>query len=321
MTSSPTRMRALCVGFSLAALLAGIAHGYMSVRFAQRLTVDEEGWWVQGGSVVIVSLIGALLAATAGVSASRKTFWGVVGAILTMAAAALFVGYTASNSMGYTGFQVYSKTKPIELKNKQAKDIADLQNETAIKERQQLHDVMIRTYVTAKQPKDKATALADIEELGQKPVPLKEATPAEVAIVDPRAEVAKNLFGVDMDKAQALSIAALPILLIVGEILGPFLSTLLWPYSPHENNPRLRVTLRQLSAVEARSDVLADVAKSREFCITEYADRWGINKGQVSRWFDDWQAQGHIKQARRGRRIVAVAPKSNVVPIKGSGVA
>jgi hypothetical protein len=300
-------MKVFCFALGVAACVAALVHGYMSVRYAQRMTVDDEGWWVQGGAVVALSIIGGLFAFGAGLLAERRTFLGWVGAIVMMAIAVCFVGYTVSNSTGYAGWQVYSKTKPAEARRRNAEDTAAIQNKLTLDERKELRTELFRTYTTAAK-KDKDDVLSRIEALSQKPVTLQVAESSDVIVVDPRAEVAKNLLGVDTDKAQALSIAALPILLVVGELLGPFLSALLWPHSPQETNRRLSATLRQLSFAQAKTDVLSDCARGREICTTEYAQRWGVDKGQASKWLATIQSQGDIKRVRRGRRIVAVSP-------------
>jgi hypothetical protein len=306
-SNGATRMRVFCCVLGIAAGIAALVHGYMSVRYAQRLTVDDEGWWVQGGAVVALSIIGGIFSFGAGLLAERRTLLGWVGAVAMMAIAVCFVGYTVSNSTGYAGWQVYSKTKPAEARRKQAEDVAAIQNKFATDGRKELRTELFRTYTTAPK-KDRDDVQARIEALNEKPLTLQVPDAPDAAVIDPRAEVAKNLLGVDTDKAQALSIAALPILLVVGELLGPFLSALLWPHSDTQNDPRLNATLLQLSATKAKSDVLGDIARGREFCITEYAQKWGVDKGQVSRWFSDWDQAGDIRKAKRGKRIVAVAP-------------
>jgi len=308
MTGSSARMKLLCTAMLAAGLVAALMHGFMSLRFAQRMTIDDEGWWTQGGAVVTLSILGWLSALCSGLLAKRRTFWGWVGAALLMAAAIGFTGYTVSNSTGYAGFQVYSKTRPVEARRKAAEDVASIQNQIAVEERKELRTAMFRTYLTAKSAADKEKALGQIEGMAQRPVTLAVPDAPEIAVVDPRAEVAKNLLGMSMEKAQALSIAALPILLVVGEIMGPFLAAFLWPHAAPENPQWLKATLRQLSAREAKSDVLAMIADGRELCVTEFGERWGVNKGQASKWLDDFQRQGAIKKVRRGARLVAVAP-------------
>jgi hypothetical protein len=304
---SNSRMRLLCLGMLIAGLVAAVVHGWMSVRYAQRLTVDAEGWWVQGGGTIALSILGWLFAGGAGLLADKRTVSGWIGTGLMMVIAVGFVGYTVSNSTGYAGFQVYSKTRPAEARRKAAEDVAAITNKIVVDERKELRTELFRTYAVVKTA-EKEKVLGQIEALSQKPVVLQIPDAPETAVIDPRAEVARSLLGVDMEKAQALSIAALPILLVIGEILGPFLSALLWPHAALENRPRLNATLQQLSVSQAKSDVLAMTANGTELCVTEYGERWGVNKGVASRWLDDFQRQGVIKKVRRGARLVAVAP-------------
>jgi hypothetical protein len=128
--------------------------------------------------------------------------------------------YSLSNGVGFVASQSVGKAKLLEANQKQAEDLAELQNQQAIENQNWLK----RTYLQANDKTDKdklfAQAVAPIE---------FKAAEIKTIMADARASVFSQLFGWKQENVQMGAAIALPVLLVLGKLLGPLLGFAFWP--------------------------------------------------------------------------------------------
>lgn len=306
-----------CIAFVVAGAVAGAANAWMSARYGQRLTVDDEGWWTQGTGMLAISAFAFVFALAAGGLLGKRSFMGVVAGLGLFAIAGVFAAFTVSNSAGFTGHQILNKTQAAKDKQQVARDIADIQNKTTLKDREEVRQTLFRTYASAKAKDGRDDALAKIEAI---PVPTLQAPAIDVPVVDARATVMGKLFGWEADKSEAMSAVAMPILLVIGEILGPLLGAALWPLKEAPEGHRkdrppkapLPASFRQLAVEEARMDILDRIATGTDIGHGDAcASRWGVSPEQACKWLAKFRREGHIKRVQNGRRKVVVPAHAN----------
>ena len=310
-----------CLALIALGFVAGAIGAVMSARYGQRMTVDEEGWWTQGGSMYVVSATAFVLSIIAGAMLRTRHWLGVLIGIGVLGGAFLCIAYTLSNSIGFSGHQVLGKSKLLESRQKVASDISSIQNDTIISERKELRESLFRTYHSIKDQAKKDDVMAQIKAINDTPV-LLTVPSLEVPIVDARTTILNKLLGWDSEKAQALSAAALPILLVAIELIGPFLGTALWSHrhddQRHKDRPpksgQLPQTARQYTKREARADVIAMTEAGVEFGSNlEAASKWGVSPPLACKWLRDFRSEGLIRREWRdglnGRTKAVVAPR------------
>jgi hypothetical protein len=193
-----------------------------------------------------------------------------------------------------------------------AKDIAELTNDTTLKEREANRELFGRAYLTAKTKEAQERAKLDLEGAVGKPIALV-APSIEVAVADARAELARRLFGWDKSLLDDASVLGIPIVMALIELTFPLIGFRLYPraidhptYRPPR--PSIAETVRQLSKAEAREDLLAYTAGNNPALHNQaWAERWGASEPQASKWLADFRREGHIRQQRSGRRKIVLA--------------
>src|SRR5262245_46695795 len=150
----------VCIGLIGLGFVCGATAAWMSTRYGQRMSVDDEGWWTMGGATLTLSAVAFALSGIAGGLLRTKRALGICFGVAFFGVACVFLGFIAVNSIGFAGHQTIGKSALLESKHKSAQDIAEIQNKTTLKERGELRDVLSRTYVTAKKKEEKDDALA-----------------------------------------------------------------------------------------------------------------------------------------------------------------
>jgi ABC-type transport system involved in multi-copper enzyme maturation permease subunit len=190
-------------------------------------TIDHVGIAIQSTSMVVVSGFTLGLSSFAGflLRAGRKFI-----AVGSLAIATLFMTFSLSNGVGFVASQSIGKAKLLEARQKQAEDLAELQNQHAIENQNWLK----RTYLQTKDKVDKDKLLAQ----AVTPVEFK-AAEIDTVMADARASVFSQLFGWKQDTVQMGAAIALPVLLVLGKLLGPLLGFAFWPIrqpKPEQNS-------------------------------------------------------------------------------------
>src|SRR5262249_32499049 len=157
------------------ACLALIALGYgvaaittiICLKNGQKLTIDDDGFYLQGGYLCAIAMGPAILSSIAG-NLAAKGWRGMARGIFLCALAVLLV--SGWQSFGYLSGQTLGKVKLGEMRAKSERDKVELENATILQERKELRDVALRTYVVAKSREGKEQALSDVERLTGKPI-------------------------------------------------------------------------------------------------------------------------------------------------------
>ena len=180
-------------------------------------TVDNVGIFIQSTSMLVVSGFTLGLGSFAGfLLRAGRWFWAAV----LLCIATCFMCYSLSNGVGFVASQSVGKAKLLEANQKQAEDLAELQNQQAIENQNWLK----RTYLQAKDKADKDKLLAQ----AVAPVEFK-APEIKTVMADARASVLSQLFGSKEETVQMVAAIALPVLLVLGKLLGPLLGFAFWP--------------------------------------------------------------------------------------------
>jgi len=153
-----------------------------------------------------------------------------------LATASFLIALSGRQSFSFMSDQTLGKVKLTEMKAKSAKDIAELENQTAIQERKELREMAMRTYLQAKSKEGKEQSLADIERITGKPLALV-APSVEIAVADARAAMAQKVLGWDKDSVHGLSVALVVLMAALLEVGGPWVGFTLWPARQPERLP------------------------------------------------------------------------------------
>jgi hypothetical protein len=285
--------------------------------------MDHAAFWGQiwnmtlptGFALVFASMSGSLL---------RVGRWKHVlaGACMFVLVAGYMI-YTATNSMDFLANQTVLRTQTQIRKATSDKDIAEIRNQLAISERKERQENLWRTYMSAK-GSDKDKALAEIKAAGQETLDLKQTDISVVQIGV--GGTAQRFFGWRPEAIQEVKAIAFPILVMIGKMLGITLGFAFYPATAADawkTASPLRVsregfqeTTRKLSLSyeDACMDLRAMVAAGAGIdSQRELADRWGVSKGQVTKWKPKFRRDGipFDTVANGNKRAIVAAPHHN----------
>jgi len=281
----------------------------MNVRYGQKMSVDADGWWLNGGYMLAISIGPALLSTLAG--ATSKRFWSG----LLLVAAVAFSILSVWNALSFFGDQILGKAKLSEMQARNAKNIAEIQNDTTLQERADTRRMLMTTYVAAKSEQAKTLAMGELKGITDRPVALV-APSVEIAVADARTELAQKVLGWDRTVINGASVLGIPIVMALIELTFPLIGFKLWPAAAPQNdraqlpsaNAPLRETFRILSKAEARDDLLGMIARSEPLTHGQaLARRWGVREGTASRWLSDFRREGLIERKQSGVRKIVLA--------------
>ena len=210
--------RWICAVLVGCGVLAYIATASIDIYYGGiATTIDKVGILIQSTSMLVVSGFTLGLGSFAGfLLRAGRWFWAAV----LLCIATCFMCYSLSNGVGFVASQSVGKAKLLEANQKQAEDLAELQNQQVIENQNWLK----RTYLQAKDKADKDKLLAQ----AVAPVEFK-APEIKTVMADARASVFSQLFGLKQETVQIGAAIALPVLLVLGKLLGPLLGFAFWP--------------------------------------------------------------------------------------------
>jgi hypothetical protein len=183
--------RWICAVLVGCGVLAYIATASIDIYYGGlATTIDNVGIVIQSTSMLVVSGFTLGLASFAGflLRAGRK-----IVSVCLLVIATLFMTFSLSNGVGFVASQSVGKAKLLEANQKQAEDLAELQNQQAIETQNWLK----RTYLQTKDKADKDKLLAQ----AVAPVEFK-AAKIYTVMADARASVFSQLFGWKQDTVQ-----------------------------------------------------------------------------------------------------------------------
>src|SRR5215470_18119558 len=105
------------------------------------LSIDDDGYFSQGGLLFAIATAPVLLSSVAA-NITARGWWRVLQAGM-LATAIILMALSCWQSFSFMTDQTMGKVKLSEMKAKNAKDIAELENQTAIQERKELREMAI----------------------------------------------------------------------------------------------------------------------------------------------------------------------------------
>jgi len=325
----PHATRLACLALIALGYFVAAISVYINIKNGQRLSIDDDGYYSQGGLLFAIATAPVLLSSVAANITATGWWRALQGGML--ATAVFLMALSGWQSFSFMSDQTLGKVKLSEMKAKSAKDIAELENQTAIQERKELREMAMRTYLQAKSKEGKEQSLADIERITGKPLSLV-APSVEIAVADARAAMAQKLLGWDKDSVHGLSVALVALVAAFIEVGGPWAGFILWPSRQQghhskgsQNRPyaqRLSETFRKPSKKKgkdvkekAKKDILTETEPLHQ---EAWAKRWGVSTGMASKWLKEWRKDGTLKHKRYGRRHLHFAPRIKATHANGS---
>jgi len=325
----PQAARLACLALIALGYFVAAISVYINIKNGQRLSIDDDGYYSQGGLLFAIAVAPVILSSVAA-NITARGWWRVLQAGM-LAAAIILMALSCWQSFSFMSDQTLGKVKLSEMKAKNAKDIAELENQTAIQERKELREMAMRTYLQAKSKEGKEQSLADIERITGKPLALV-APSVEIAVADARAALAQKVLGWDKDSVHGLSVALVALVAAFIEVGGPWVGFTLWPLRQQEHHgeeskhrphaQRLRETFRKPSRKKGKE--LKEKAKNDILTETEplhqeaWAKRWGVSTGTASKWLKEWRKDGTLNHKRSGRRHLHFPPPIKATRANGS---
>jgi hypothetical protein len=226
----------ICLGLIALGYAVAIGNVIINVKYGQRMSVDQDGWWLQGGLLFASSLAPALIISLA--AADGKVSLRLYGMAL------LLGGLSFWNTSDFIGEQFVGKTKIVELKATSAQDRAEIENEHRLQERKETREMFGRAYLNAKTKEAKEQAKTDLEGVLDKPIALS-GTSVEVALAAARAAISQTVFGYDKDRLKSLAITLAAAIM---ELWLPALGIRKWPAEKIPAAQRLRASVYEVGA-------------------------------------------------------------------------
>lgn len=276
-----------------AVVAIGYAAAFISVtinaRYGQRMSVDIDGYWLQAALLLVLSLGPAILTSYSGFAWRAGTWLKASGAFLF--AAALMV-FSAWNVNDFVASQMLGKLKNAEYRQQARKDLAEIKNNLTVEERKALHESLLNKYRTGRTKEERDDAMAKIEALGNRPVALEISD--AIVVTDARSDTLKKLFGTDRDTVQSIAPLGAALLMVLVELLCPFLGFSGWPTSVSSEeqeppkNPRFG-SLRPKPPLAAFEDLKKLMESGAEIPNQKWlADRWNCSESVVCDRLNKW---------------------------------
>jgi hypothetical protein len=292
----------------------------MNVMFGLSMSLNAYGRWIQGGYFLCLAIGPALVSSVAGNLATRgftPRSWAFLFCAILMSVLAV------SNTKDFVGEQFLGKLKFDQMKAKSSKDIAEIQNQHTLKERDETRAMLMRKYESSKTDAAREAISKELDRLTSKPIDLNGTPSVDAALTDARASLSE-MFGIDQDK---LKVYAIPIVLAIVELMCPLWGFKLWPPKevPEEygkdrlpNGNRLE-TVRKLNKDQARAELHIIAFSIPPWDQETFVEHCGCKKGTGSKWLEDFAREGWIRRKICGRRklilpgplLLAQQPKSN----------
>ncbi len=305
MSAGPNKLQvpvAICVGLIAVAWAVAVINVVVNVRNGSRLSVDDSGMWLNGAVVGALSLGPALLASTSGYLWSGKRWgWATFAGLLAIP----LVAFNLWNSSEFVGDQMLGRIKQHEDRVTAGKDIAEIQNQEALRSKREAEERLWRTYLTTKDPKEQARIKSELAEIRGVPLALTAPSFDSASAIGARSSWVAKRMGWDREIVEGITPLMVPILMQVVELFFSLLGFGLWP---HPKQPEFPETFLKLTRAEAKTHLLEMQQQGKHLGVTEFARIWGVPGGTASRWVTEFAREGLTRQVQRGRRKVSVAP-------------
>jgi transposase-like protein len=314
--------RAGCFALIALGYLTAAINVAMNIRYGERMSVDLDGYYLQGAALLATSIGPAIAASVTGGFA--RAGWHIRAALIFLFGLGL-ISFSVWNASQFTADQMVGKIKLAEARQKQASDIAQITNDTRLQERRELNEFYRRTYTIAKTKEGRESAREALDVATERPIALVAPT-IDFAVTEARTSLAHKWLGWDREAVQGASAAALPIVLAAIEVAFPLFGFWGWPASQRNGraDPKSPERFRQSPAfrkAEARADLLRMIAQNLPPPHgEELALRWGVRPAQVSKWLECWRREGLITRKRQGQRVVVLPAPRKPTAVNGSAV-
>ena len=236
-------------------------------------------------------------------------------AISIFVLATSFMIITTSNGWDFMANQTVAKTAAAQERAKVAREVAEIQNKQAAKERSEMTEELWRTYTTTGNLERKVQILNQIKDVTKAPMDLQ-TIPIEVQGTG-SGGIFHRQWGWRPEAIQEAKALALPALLMVAKMLGLTLGFGFWPRSPsgglnppsEEKKPPKKQALPDLRPKTSQKAAYEDLKQMLKGGVeipsqAMLARRWGVSEVTVHTWLGKWPEFHRNPTAGRRNRIV-----------------
>lgn len=301
-----------------AVVLTGYAAAFISVsinaRYGQRMSVDLDGYWLQGALLLVLSLGPAILTSYSGFAWRAGTYVKAIGAFVF---ASCLMMFSAWNANDFVTDQMVGKILTTESQQGESKTQAETRNNLTLEERKELRESLRRKYDTARTKEERDDALSKLEALTNRPIELQASGP--IVVPNARSNALKKWFGADKETTQSIAPLGAALFMVAVELLCPFLGFSGWPVPRSEGGgsltpdkdrraPRskpltpLKPKTSKQAAYEELKVLLAGGRKVESQA--SLARKWGVSEPTVHLWLAEWGVTKEPATTAFGRRNV-----------------
>jgi len=298
-----------CVTLILVGLATLVSRAAMDVyQGVHGMPLWTPEWYVQIWQMLLPSIYVLIFSGVIGTAIHYRAW--VVSAFL-VAGIGVFLFFSTANNLDFLSTQTIAKSDAARSKADQAKDIAAIQNEEALKERRELRESLWRTYTITKKQDEKERVLEQIKKVTETPVSLQQVQVEPVQ--GNGGAILQRLTGINSSVWAEAKTLALPIAFMICEIFAIALGVGAWPPAkvgltgqdgipPNttENAQIWQMSANKLGKQESLAD-LRQIFPSRTHDLTApyLAARWGLTGEGVRQRLKDWEDHKWITTDKR----------------------
>lgn len=295
-------------------ILTGV--GTYFVTGSAAMLYGAENSLTVGGQIVKPSALLLVSLFTLGMSCAAGALWRSgkwVSSTLVFALALTCTSYSAWNVVGFLTSESSGKVKLVEAKNRQEKEITEIQNKQALESRKEMLAWMQKTYTVKAPAADKEKMLERMTTLTEAPLPLRKPDVESIAM-DARNEAMSDIMGIDKRTASKLSEVGLAALLVAMELLGPSIGFALWRSKndfpnesgefsgPSKGNSQIGKPWK--SSRKTKDEALALVrsefpSRRRQITTAYLAQECRVDRRCALNWLREWEKDGLVTLAER----------------------
>lgn len=302
--------RWLCLGFAGLALATLASRAWMDIQQGTLGMVRwSDDWLLQAGVMTLPSLYVVSLALGGGYCLKTKSR---AVALMLYVGVGTFLFFTSTNNLDFLANKTINVAEAEKARATEQRDITAIQNEHALKDREEAKENLWRTYTAAKKPEERARAFAEYKKFTEDPVPLK---PLEVASAKGAGDLLERWTGIKSRTWAEAKTLALPLGFMVFEIVLLSLAISRWPRKevlPGENggNPghfpstSKTVPIPKMTKEQALALVRLEHPKNRTAITTAFvAEKCGVTQKWALHWMRQWEREGHVGLSTRHEKM------------------
>ena len=294
------------VGISWAMVVCNVI---INIRNGQRLSIDDNGWLMNG---VIVGTLSLAPTAAVGFAGFHWARGRRVLALVANLAAIPLVAFNLWSASEYVGDQMLGRQQLQEQRFTSDQQLAELSNAEVMRSKREADTSLWKAWSVTRDPAERTRIEKQLKQIRSETPALRAAIKAST--VGARDGWFSRRLGWDQEAIAGVTPTAVPVLMQMVELVFSFLGFSAWarkqPTVPKIEFNRIQP---EFSMDDARRDIRASgVLDGMRLSKADFATRWDVPKSTAWNWLQRFKREGLINSVATGtRNVTAICAQAN----------